>query len=55
MRTKIMNEIKDISKTDIVTSKQVLVLAKKEEANMVQIRGAGQTDAKTMRTSTCKY
>ena len=41
MRIKVMNEIKDISKTDIVTSKQVLVLAKQEEANMIQIRGAG--------------
>ena len=55
MRTKILNEIKDISKTDIVTSKQVLVLAKQEEANMIQIRGAGQIEAETMRTSTCKY
>ena len=31
------------------------MLAKQEEANMVQIRGVGQIDAETMRTSTCKY
>ena len=55
LRTKIINEIKDKSKTDIVTSKQVLVLAKQEEANMIQRRGAEEIDAKTMRTSTCKY
>ena len=55
MRTKIMNEIKDISKTDIVTSKQVLVLAKQKEANVVQIRQAGKINTKMMRTSTCKY
>ena len=55
LRTKIINEIKDKSKTDIVTSKQVLVLAKKGEANMMQRRGAEQIDAETMRTSTCKY
>ena len=55
LRTKIINEIKDKSKTDIVTSKQILVLAKQEEANMIQRRGAERIDAETMRTSTCKY
>ena len=36
MRTKIMNEIKAKSNTDKVTSKQVLMLAKQEEINMIQ-------------------
>ena len=52
---KIINEIRAEDKTDNVTSKQVLMLAKQEEASMIQIRGAGQTDAETMRMGTCKY
>ena len=35
MQTKIMSEIKAKSKTDNVTSKQVLMLAKQEEASMI--------------------
>ena len=55
LENKTNNEIKDKSKTDIVTSKQVLVLAKQEEANMIQRRGPEQMVAETMRTSMCKY
>ena len=62
MQTKIMNEIKDKSKTDNVTSKQVLMLAKQEEIHMIQLRGAGQTNAEAgqtnaemIRAGTCKY
>ena len=62
MQTNIMNEIKTKSKTDNVTSKQVLMLAKQEEINMIQLRGAGQTDTKAgqtdaemIRAGTCKY
>ena len=62
MQTKIMSEIKAKSKTDNVTRKQVLMLAKQEEINMMQLRGAGQTnaeagqtDAKMIRAGTCKY
>ena len=53
-QTIIISEIKAKNKTHI-TSEQVLMLAKQEEASMVQIRGAGQTDAKMMRTGTCRY
>ena len=55
MQIKIVNEIKARDKSDNVTSKQVLMLAKQEEASMIQIREAGQTDAKMMRAGTCRY
>ena len=62
MQTKIMSEIKAKIKTDNVTSKQVFMLAKQEEINMIQSRGvgqtnveAGQTDAKMIKAGTCKY
>ena len=57
-----MNEIMAKSKTDNVTNKQVLMLAKQEEINMIQLRGAGQTEAEAeqtntemIRVGTCKY
>ena len=62
MQTKIMNEIKAKSKTDNVTSEHVLMLLNQEEINMIQVTGAGQTNAKAgqtdaemIRTGTCKY
>ena len=62
MKAKIINEIKDKSKTDNITSKQVLMLAKQEEIHMIQLRWAGQTDAEAgqtnvemIRAGTCKY
>ena len=55
MQTKIMSEIRAKGKTDNVTSEQVLMHAKQEEASVIQIREAGQTDAEMMRTGTCRY
>ena len=55
MQAKIISEIKAKGKADSITSKQVLMLAMQEEASMMQIIGAGQTDAEMMRTSTCRY
>ena len=55
MKEKIIGEIKAKSKTDNVTSKQVLMLAKQEEASLMQIIGAEQTDAEMIRTGTCRY
>ena len=55
MQTKLMSEIKAKNKTDNVTSEQVLMLAKQEEASMIQLRGMGQTDAKMRRIGTCRY
>ena len=55
MQTKIMSEIKAKNRIDNVTSEQVLMLAKQEEASMIQIRGAGQSDAKMRKTGTCRY
>ena len=51
MQTRIMSEIKAKNRTD----EQVLMLPKQEEASMIQLRGAGQTDAKMRRTGTCRY
>ena len=45
MKAKIISEIRTKSKTDNVTSKQILMMAKQEEINVVQLRGAGQTNA----------
>ena len=50
-----MSEIKAKKKTDNVTSKQVPMLAEQEEGSMIQLRGAGQTDAEMRRTGTCRY
>ena len=55
MHAKIISKIKDKDKTDNSTSEQVLMLAIKEEASMMQIREAGQTDAEMKTTSTCRY
>ena len=55
MKAKIIHEIRTKSKTDNVTSEQVLTLAKQEEASMIQTRGAGQTNAEMMRTGTCRH
>ena len=55
MQTKIVSEIKAKDKTDNVTSKQVLMMARKEEASLMQIIGAKQTDAEMIRTGTCRY
>ena len=46
MQTKIMSEIKAKNKAGNVTSKQVLMLAKQEEASMIQLRRVEQTNAK---------
>ena len=57
-----MIEIKVKSRTDNVTSEQVLMLAEQEEIYKIQLRGAGQTDAEAgqsdaemIRAGTCKY
>ena len=55
MQIKIVNEIKARDKSDNVTIKQVLMLAKQKVASMIQVRGAGQTDAEMRRTGTCNY
>ena len=47
--------MKTKDKTDNVTSEQVLMMAKQEEASLMQIIGAEQTDAETIRTGTCRY
>ena len=55
MQTKIVSEIKAIDKTGNVTSDQVLMIAKQEEASLMQTIWAEQTDAETIRTGTCRY
>ena len=55
MKAKIIGEIKVKGKTDNITSEQVLMLAKQEEASMMQLRGTEQTNAEMMRTGTCRY
>ena len=55
MQAKIISEIKVKGKADSITSKKVLMLATWEEASMMQIIGAEQTNAEMMRTSTCRY
>ena len=55
MKTKIISEIKAKGKTDSITGKQVLMLAKQEEASMMQLRGAEWTSAEMMRADTCRY
>ena len=60
IKAKVINEVK--SKTDNITSEQVLMLAKQEEIHKMQLRGVGQTNAKEgqanaemIRAGTCKY
>ena len=55
MQAKIISEIKAKGKADSITSKQVVMLAMQQEASMMQIIGARQTEAQMMRTSTCRY
>ena len=55
MQTKIVSEIKAKDKTDNVTSEQVLMMAKQEEASLMEIIGAEQTNTKMIRTGTCRY
>ena len=48
IQAKIVNEIRAKDETDSVTSEQVLMLAKQEEASLIQMGETGQTN-------TCRY
>ena len=55
MQRKIDSELKVISKTDKITSDQVLMWVKQEEALRTQVLEAEQTKIEKRKEGTCRY